>query len=75
MQALPEPNWAWTVPLVNLLVMVFGGLYWLSALKIALKQFTERLDAIEKLARDHEHRLTQVESKCSIMHPIRAIDG
>lgn len=52
------------VPVMNFVVIVAGGLYGLSVLKIALQAFTEKLERVAAAVEDHEHRLTVIETTC-----------
>ena len=51
------------MPLANFGVLLFGFVYGISILKIALKDFTERLKDLDALVVKHEHRITILEAK------------
>ena len=63
-----QPNWVWVFAPLNTLGILFAGFYFAATLKASLLQFARHLDEVDKLARNHESRLTVVETRCDERH-------
>lgn len=69
-----EPSWAWAVPLVNLAIFVFGVVFGLMKLKMALDEFRDKLREIATRMDKAEDRILRIKTVCEMMHPDQPAD-
>ena len=57
-------NIPYILQILNSIVLIFGFIYGITVLKIALEAFTKRMENLTQVTIDHEHRLTVIETTC-----------